>query len=47
VGTPEKVSEQVQAYVDIGVSHLLLWFLDAPDDAGLRLFIAAVAPRWR
>ena len=47
VGTPQQVADRVQAYVDLGVSHFLLWFLDAPDEAGLRLFIDQVAPRWR
>ncbi|MFT5365668.1 MAG: alkanesulfonate monooxygenase SsuD [Candidatus Latescibacterota bacterium] len=47
VGTPEQVSDQIKRYVDIGVTHFLWWFLDAPDEAGMRLFIDEVAPRWR
>lgn len=47
VGTPEQVADRVQAYLDLGVTHFLLWFLDAPDEAGLRLFIDRVAPRFR
>lgn len=47
VGTPDQVVDQIQAYVDLDVSHFLLWFLDAPDEAGLRLFIDQVAPRCR
>ena len=47
VGTPDQVVDQIQAYVDLDVSHFLLWFLDAPDEAGLRLFIDQVAPHCR
>jgi len=47
VGTPEQVADQIQKYVDIGVTHFMWWFLDAPDEAGMRLFIDEVAPRWR
>ncbi len=47
VGTPEQVADQIQEYVDIGVSHFMWWFLDAPDEVGMRLFMDEVAPRWR
>ena len=36
-----------QAYLDLGISHFLLWFIDAPDEAGLRLLAEQVAPRFR
>ncbi|MCL4504894.1 MAG: LLM class flavin-dependent oxidoreductase [Chloroflexi bacterium] len=45
-GTPEQVAQRVQAYVSEGISHFLLWFVDAPDDSGLRLFAERVAPRF-
>jgi alkanesulfonate monooxygenase SsuD/methylene tetrahydromethanopterin reductase-like flavin-dependent oxidoreductase (luciferase family) len=45
-GTPERVIERVQAYVDEGVSHFMLWFVDAPDQSGMRLFAETVAPRF-
>lgn len=47
VGTPEQVVHRLQGYIDLGVTHFLLWFLDAPEEAGLRLFIDEVAPRIR
>jgi alkanesulfonate monooxygenase SsuD/methylene tetrahydromethanopterin reductase-like flavin-dependent oxidoreductase (luciferase family) len=47
IGDSSQVAAQLQDYIDIGVSHFLLWFLDAPDEAGLRQFIDDVAPRWR
>lgn len=47
VGTPEQVANQIQSYIDIGVTHFMWWFLDVPDESGMRLFMDQVAPRWR
>lgn len=47
VGTPDAVAAQVQRYIDMGITHFLFWFMDAPDPAGLELFADAVAPRFR
>jgi alkanesulfonate monooxygenase SsuD/methylene tetrahydromethanopterin reductase-like flavin-dependent oxidoreductase (luciferase family) len=47
VGTPEQVKARVQAYVDAGISHFMLWFMDAPDAAGMRLFAEQVSPGFR
>lgn len=47
IGTPDQVAEQVQSYLDLGISHFLFWFMDAPDPAGLELFARTVAPRFR
>ena len=46
-GTPEQAVQRVKAYVGEGVSHFLLWFVDAPDDSGLQLFAERVAPRFQ
>lgn len=45
-GTPEDVVERVRAYIREGITHFLLWFVDAPDDDGLRLFAERVMPRF-
>lgn len=47
VGSPDQVTEQLQAYVDAGVDHFLLWFLDAPDREGMELFARKVVPSFR
>jgi alkanesulfonate monooxygenase SsuD/methylene tetrahydromethanopterin reductase-like flavin-dependent oxidoreductase (luciferase family) len=38
IGSPESVRAQIAAYRDLGVSHLMLWFVDFPSRRGLRLF---------
>jgi alkanesulfonate monooxygenase SsuD/methylene tetrahydromethanopterin reductase-like flavin-dependent oxidoreductase (luciferase family) len=45
VGTPDMVIQQMQAYVQAGISHFMLWFMDVPRQEGLRLFAEQVAPR--
>jgi alkanesulfonate monooxygenase SsuD/methylene tetrahydromethanopterin reductase-like flavin-dependent oxidoreductase (luciferase family) len=47
IGTPDAVAERLRAFVELGVSHFMLWFMDFPDLSGLRLFAHEVAPRLR
>lgn len=46
-GTPDEVASQIQRYLELGITHFLLWFMDAPDEEGLRLFAEQVMPRFR
>lgn len=47
IGTPLEVQHQIRAYIDEGIDHFMLWFLDAPSDEGLRLFAEEVVPAFR
>jgi alkanesulfonate monooxygenase SsuD/methylene tetrahydromethanopterin reductase-like flavin-dependent oxidoreductase (luciferase family) len=47
IGTAEQVRAQLQTYIDEGISHFLLWFLDAPDRDGMELFAREVAPHFQ
>jgi alkanesulfonate monooxygenase SsuD/methylene tetrahydromethanopterin reductase-like flavin-dependent oxidoreductase (luciferase family) len=42
-GTPDECLEQLQGYMDLGVTYFMLYFADLPSTEGLRLFAKAVA----
>jgi alkanesulfonate monooxygenase SsuD/methylene tetrahydromethanopterin reductase-like flavin-dependent oxidoreductase (luciferase family) len=46
VGTPPEIEAQLRAYIALGISHFLFWFMDAPDAAGMRLFAQEVMPKF-
>jgi F420-dependent oxidoreductase-like protein len=45
VGTPERVAEQVQGFVDAGCREFVLWFRDFPSSESLERFTAEVVPK--
>lgn len=47
VGTPDEVARQLQDYLNIGFTHFMLWFVDAPEQEGMRLFADQVMPRFK
>ncbi|MBM4419570.1 MAG: hypothetical protein FJ033_14865 [Chloroflexi bacterium] len=47
VGTPASVAARVRQYVDLGISHFMLWFLDVPSLDGARLFADTIAKEYR
>lgn len=47
VGTPTQIIEQIQPYVDLGVSHFMLDFSDFPKSTGSQLFADEVIPAFR
>jgi alkanesulfonate monooxygenase SsuD/methylene tetrahydromethanopterin reductase-like flavin-dependent oxidoreductase (luciferase family) len=47
VGSPAEVAEQLQAFVDLGVSYLIVRLVDFPATAGIELFVREVMPRLR
>ena len=46
IGTPDQVETRLRAYIDEGISHFMIWFMDAPNIAGLELFAETVAPQF-
>jgi F420-dependent oxidoreductase-like protein len=45
VGTPEDFIKQLRQYLNLGVTHFMLFFGDLPDLSGLRLFAEKVAQK--
>jgi F420-dependent oxidoreductase-like protein len=47
VGTPDRVAEKVQGYVDAGCREFVLWFRDYPSSNSLERFMREVVPQVR
>ncbi|MEA2514030.1 MAG: hypothetical protein QOJ59_3517 [Thermomicrobiales bacterium] len=47
VGTPDQVEQRLRAYMAEGISHFMLWFMDAPRTDGLDLFASDVIRRFQ
>jgi alkanesulfonate monooxygenase SsuD/methylene tetrahydromethanopterin reductase-like flavin-dependent oxidoreductase (luciferase family) len=47
VGTPNQVEQRLRAYMAEGISHFMLWFMDAPRTDGLDLFASDVIRRFQ
>ncbi|MCC7446836.1 MAG: LLM class flavin-dependent oxidoreductase [Anaerolineae bacterium] len=47
IGTPDMITQQLHALIDMGFTHFMLWFMDAPQQDGMRLFIDEVTPAFR
>ncbi len=46
-GNPDEVSAQIQTFIELGVRHMQLNFLDFPRTDGVDLFLNEVLPRFR
>ncbi len=46
-GTPRQIIDQLVDLVSMGITHFLLWFLDAPSTNGMTMFMDEVAPAFR
>lgn len=42
IGTPNQVSAQIHDFIDRGVDHFMLWFMDYPSTKGMELFASTV-----
>ena len=47
VGTPKMIGDQIIAYSEAGISHFMLWFVDWPNEEGLRLFSEKVVSKFK
>jgi alkanesulfonate monooxygenase SsuD/methylene tetrahydromethanopterin reductase-like flavin-dependent oxidoreductase (luciferase family) len=45
-GTPDEVAAAIQPYVDLGITHFILRWVDFPSTAGVELFMKEVMPRF-
>ncbi len=46
-GTPDEAAQRIREYVAAGITHVMLWFVDAPRLDGMQLFAEQIAPRFR
>ena len=47
IGTPETVKKKLETYIEKGVSHFMLWFMDYPVKTGMELFADKVMSDFR
>jgi alkanesulfonate monooxygenase SsuD/methylene tetrahydromethanopterin reductase-like flavin-dependent oxidoreductase (luciferase family) len=45
-GTPDTVAQRLQEFVDLGITHFILRFVDFPSTSGAELFLKEVMPRF-
>lgn len=46
-GTPDMIRAKLGKYRALGFTHFMLWFVDAPDESGMRLFAQALMPEFQ
>ena len=47
IGTPPQIKAKLEAFVNLGVVHFMLWFMDYPDQKSIRLFADKVMPHFK
>lgn len=47
LGTPGEIKKQIDAFRKKGVSHFMLWFMDYPDQQGIKLFAETIMPEYK
>jgi len=46
IGDPDTVTEKISEYIEIGIEHFILRFLDFPKTDGAKLFAEKVIPNF-
>jgi alkanesulfonate monooxygenase SsuD/methylene tetrahydromethanopterin reductase-like flavin-dependent oxidoreductase (luciferase family) len=44
IGTPDVIVDRIGQFIELGVEHFMLWFMDFPSLTGIRLFAEEVMP---
>ncbi|MBD3426551.1 MAG: LLM class flavin-dependent oxidoreductase [Candidatus Omnitrophica bacterium] len=47
IGSPEMVKQKIDLFVEKGVDHFMLWFMDYPNTEGIRSFAEDIMPHYR
>mgnify|MGYP001600797208 CR=1 FL=1 len=47
IGTPTAIMKKLDAFIEEGASHFMLWFMDFPDQQGIKLFAKRVLARYK
>ena len=46
MGPPNIIKEKLDQFIEMGVTHFMLWFMDFPDQTGIKLFAEKVFPHY-
>ena len=47
IGTPKSIKKKIDLFVEKGVNHFMLWFMDYPDQCGIKMFAEYVMPHYK
>lgn len=47
IGSPRSIKDKLDQFIKKGVTHFMLWFMDYPDQHGIKLFAEKVLPYYR
>lgn len=47
IGTPEEIKQRIDSFIEKGVSHFMLWFMDYPSQQGIKLFAEEILPYYK
>lgn len=47
IGTAEQIKAKLDKFMELGVSHFMLWFMDYPDQTGIKLFADKIMTCYR